>query len=213
MPKADGSVASRRTRRGRLLMTIVLLVCMAPVLASYLAYFVIKPDGRTNYSELVEPRGPIPSDLPLVDLKGDAVAAESLKGQWLFVVVSRAACDSRCERYLWVQRQLHETLGVDAGRVDKLWLVDDASAPRPQTLSAVASPGPASAMTVLRVQRDALVRWLRPAAGHALEDHIYIVDPMGDWMMRSPVDPDPAKLKRDVVKLLRASAGWDQPGR
>jgi len=32
-------------------------------------------------------------------------------------------------------------------------------------------------------------------------------------MMRSPPDPEPARLKRDVEKLLRASAGWDKPGR
>ena len=42
---------------------------------------------------------------------------------------------------------------------------------------------------------------------------MYIVDPMGDWMMRVPANPDPARLKRDLEKLLRASAGWDRPGR
>ena len=52
-----------------------------------------------------------------------------------------------------------------------------------------------------------------PRRGHALEDHLYIVDPRGDWMMRVPADPDPARLKRDIDKLLRASAGWDRPGR
>jgi len=32
-------------------------------------------------------------------------------------------------------------------------------------------------------------------------------------MMRVPVDADPTRLKRDIDKLLRASAGWDRPGR
>jgi hypothetical protein len=40
-----------------------------------------------------------------------------------------------------------------------------------------------------------------------------IVDPMGEWMMRVPADPEPMRLKRDVERLLRASAGWDRPGR
>jgi hypothetical protein len=53
----------------------------------------------------------------------------------------------------------------------------------------------------------------RPAPGHSLEDHLYLVDPRGDWMMRVPVDADPARLKRDIDKLLRASAGWDRAGR
>jgi hypothetical protein len=60
---------------------------------------------------------------------------------------------------------------------------------------------------------SALAAWLQPAAGQALEDHMYIVDPMGNWMMRAPPNADPSKLKRDVEKLLRASAGWDKPGR
>jgi hypothetical protein len=50
----------------------------------------------------------------------------------------------------------------------------------------------------------------------ALEDHLYVVDPLGNWMMRFParigVDKAP-KAKRDMERLLRASAFWDTPGR
>ena len=52
-----------------------------------------------------------------------------------------------------------------------------------------------------------------PAPGQALEDHLYIVDPLGEWMMRAPADADPNKLKRDIDRLLRASASWDKAGR
>jgi hypothetical protein len=140
-----------------------------------------------------------------------------LHGQWLVVVVAGGACDSRCERHLWLQRQLHEALGADKDRVDKLWLIDDSVTPRRETLAAIAATADArgafAPATVLRTQRAALGQWLAPASGHALEDHLYLVDPRGDWMMRVPVDADPARLKRDIDKLLRASAGWDRPGR
>jgi hypothetical protein len=66
---------------------------------------------------------------------------------------------------------------------------------------------------VLRVPREALQGWLAPAPGQGLEHHMAVVDPMGQWMMRVPANPDPAKLKRDIERLLRASASWDQPGR
>jgi hypothetical protein len=36
---------------------------------------------------------------------------------------------------------------------------------------------------------------------------------MGEWMMRFPVDFDPTKVKRDIDRLLRASASWDRAGR
>lgn len=198
---------ARRTASGRLKMFIVLLVCAAPVIASYLAYFVIRPEGRTNYGELIQPQRPIPAALPLADLQGKPVAAETLKGQWLVVVVAGGACDQRCEHSLWLQRQLREALGREKDRVDKVWLIDDEAAPSARTLDAIAGAN------VLRVPRAALAAWLEPSAGHALEEHMYIVDPLGHWMMRVPVDPEPAKFKRDVEKLLRASAGWDKPGR
>jgi hypothetical protein len=207
----------RRTARGRWLMIAVLLVCAAPVVASYLAYYVLRVDSRTNYSELIVPPRPLPASLPLGDLAGAAVAARTLRGQWLVVVVAGGACDGRCERHLWLQRQLHEALGAEKDRVDKLWLVDDAATPRRATLDAIAANADARGVfaptTVLRVGRAPLGEWLVPAPGQALEDHLYLVDPRGDWMMRVPVDADPARFKRDIDKLLRASAGWDRPGR
>jgi hypothetical protein len=209
--------ALRRTARGRWLMIAVLLVCAAPVVASYLAYYVLRFDSRTNYSELIVPPRPLPASLPLVDLAGASVAPRALRGQWLVVVVAGGACDARCERHLWLQRQLHEALGAEKDRVDKLWLVDDAATPRRATLDAIAASADARAVfaptTVLRTGRAPLGEWLAPAPGQALEDHLYLVDPRGDWMMRVPVDADPARLKRDIDKLLRASAGWDRPGR
>jgi hypothetical protein len=210
MPSPDVDDVARRTVVGRWKMLLVLLVCAAPVIASYFTYFVIRPEGRTNYGELILPMRPIPDDLALTDLAGRPVPARSLQGQWLLVVVSGGACDAACEKHLWLQRQLRETLGREKDRVDKLWLVVDSAAPRPETLAAISAGVPAQ---VLRVPADALGRWLAPASGRGLADHFYIVDPMGNWMMRSPVDPEPARLKRDVEKLLRASGSWDQPGR
>jgi hypothetical protein len=210
MPSPRLDEATRRTASGRLKMLLVLAVCAAPVIASYLTYFVIRPETRNNYGELITPPHALPNGLPLTTLTGQAVTPASLHGQWLLVVVSDAACDARCEKHLYLQRQLRETLGRDKDRLDKVWLLTDRAAPRPEILQAIAQGQPA---TVLRVPRDELARWLTPAQGHALDEHLYIVDPMGQWMMRVPPDPDPAKLKRDIERLLRASASWDLPGR
>lgn len=201
----------RRTRAGRWKMLLVLAVCAAPVIASYFTYFVIRPEGRTNYGSLIQPPRAAPDGLPLHDLAGRPVAPGSLKGQWLMVVVAGGACDAACEQALLLQRQLHEALGREKDRVDKVWLVADDAPVRPEVLQGIAAYG--SMPAVLRVPRDALARWLEPAEGRALEQHLYVVDPMGAWMMRAPAQPDPARLKRDVEKLLRASAGWDRPGR
>ena len=56
-------------------------------------------------------------------------------------------------------------------------------------------------------------RRMRAAEGRALTEQLYIVDPMGEWMMRTPADPEPARVKRDLDKLPRASSSWDRAGR
>lgn len=210
MPAPGLDAEARRTASGRLKMLLVLLVCAAPVIASYFTYFVLRPQARSNYGELIEPLRPLPAALPLADLQGRPVVAPSLRGQWLLVVVAGGACDERCEKMLWVQRQLRETLGREKDRLDKVWLVDDDAPLRPETLAAVGAGTP---VTVLRADAVALGDWLAPAAGHALEEHFYVVDPLGHWMMRMPADPQPERMKRDLERLLRASAGWDKPGR
>lgn len=205
--------AQRRTTHGRLKMLLVLAVCAAPVVASYFTYFVVRPASRSNYSTLIDPQRTLPGALPLTDLSGQRVAPASLRGQWLVVVVAGSACDAQCEKLLYLQRQLRETLGREKERVDKIWLVTDDQPPRAEVMKAIMPGGVGADATVLRAPREALAAWLQPAEGQALEAHIYLVDPMGNWMMRTPPNPEPAKLKRDLEKLLRASNSWDTPGR
>jgi hypothetical protein len=202
-------VERSRTLRGRVRMLLVLLVCAAPVIASYLTYFVIRPEGRTNYGTLILPTRSLPA-LALRTLDGTEVPARTLRGQWLLVVVAPSSCSQACQDRLFMQRQLREMLGRERDRLDKVWFVTD-DGPVAAPLRAAVEAGPA--MTALRVDREALARWLAPAEGQALEDHLYVVDPMGEWMMRMPAQAEPSRVKRDLERLMRASASWDTPGR
>jgi hypothetical protein len=200
---------AERTVRGRWRMLAVLLVCAAPVLASYLTYYVIRPEARRNFGELIEPQRALPPVMAKA-LDGKAVALPSLRGQWLLVSVGAGACDAACERHLYLQRQLRESLGKDKDRVDWVWLVADGAAVREPLRPALTQA------VVLQVDGPALSQWLAPAPGHQLSDHLYVVDPLGNWIMRFPAALDlagAARAKRDLERLLRASAAWDQPGR
>lgn len=205
---------ARRTSSGRWKMIAVLLVCAAPVIASYFTYYVVRPEGRRNYGELIDPQRPAPA-LATTDAQGQPGSLADLKGQWLLVSVAGGACDAACEKHLYLQRQLREGLGKDKDRLDWVWLVTDGEPLRPALLPAV------SQATVRRVDGSQLAQWLAPAAGHALHDQLYVVDPMGNWMMRfpaidqaAPVDTaSAAKIKRDLGNLMRASASWDKAGR
>ena len=215
LPRPQDAVqdAGRRTRSGRLKMLAVLVVCAAPVIASYFTYYVIRPEGRRNYGELIEPQRPLPA-ITAQSLQGEPRPLRSLRGQWLLVSVAGGACDAGCEKHLYLQRQLREGLGKDKERVDWVWLVVDQAPVRESLLPALAQA------TVLRVDRAQLGQWLEPGQGGQLADHLYLVDPVGNWMMRFPaaqtleLDTAQAKnIKRDLERVLRASASWDLPGR
>ncbi len=198
-----------RNTAGRWKMIVILLVCAAPVLLSYFTYYVIRPEGRRNFGELINPQRPLPS-MRTEGLDGKAGELKALKDQWLLISVGSAACEQACQQRLYYQRQLRESLGREKDRLDSVWLINDAAA-----VDARIRPGLAST-TVLRVPADAVAQWLQPAAGQRLEDHIYLVDPLGNWMMRFPATMDAdgaAKAKRDLDRLLRASASWDKEGR
>lgn len=206
VPDAGGVDRAAATRLGRWKMLLVLLVCASPVIASYFTYYVIRPEGRRNYGELIDPQRPLPAWNAL-GVDGQATPMSALKGQWLLISVSEQGCDAACERHLYLQRQLREGLGKEKDRMDWVWLrMDDH--PVPETLR----KGTAAA-TVLQVSAADVSGWLQPAQGHRLVDHLYVVDPIGNWMMRFPADADPAKVRRDLDRLLRASSFWDQPGR
>jgi predicted nucleic acid-binding Zn ribbon protein len=209
LPAPELPAETRRTRAGRLKMLLVLLVCAAPVVASYFAYFVVRPQARTNYGTLILPTRTMPP-LPLRALDGQEVAAATLKGQWLLVALGPSRCAEACQERLYMQRQLREMLGRERDRLDKVWLVTDAGALAPALRDALAmDPAP----HVLRIAPEALSGWLQAESGRRLDEHLYLIDPMGEWMMRMPADADPARVKGDLDKLLRASASWDRRGR
>lgn len=205
MATADGA----RTRGGRLKMLAVLLVCAAPVIASYFTYYVIRPEGRRNFGALIEPQRPLP-DVSGTALDGSPVNLRTLKGQWLLVSVAPGACDAACARRLYLQRQLREGLGKEKDRLEWVWLISDSASVADALLPALKDA------TVLRVSSASLAQWLEPQSGHVLPEHLYLVDPLGNWMMRFPANVDAqnaAQVKRDLDRLLRASGSWDKAGR
>lgn len=199
----------KRTSTGRWKMMVVMLVCAAPVIASYFTYYVVRPEGRRNFGDLIEPQRSLPN-LVATGLNGKPVNLKTLKGQWLLVAVGSGACDESCAHNLYLQRQLHTSLGKEKDRVDRVWLISDDQPVDDKLRTAIGDA------TILRLPAQALATWLQAAAGQRLDDHLYLVDSLGNWMMRFPAKLDlttAAKSKRDIERLLRASAFWDTPGR
>ncbi|MGU7771475.1 SCO family protein [Burkholderia sp. MR1-5-21] len=194
-------VSPAARKRGRWMLVLLGLICAAPMIASYVTYYVIKPKGgSTNYGTLIEPQRPIPPALTVTDETGKTMPLASLRGVWLFVMTDRSACDDACAKKLYFMRQVRVTQAGERHRITMVWLRSDAGpvpekvdAAYPDTLKLIADPA-------------AVAAWLPADAGTQDTDHIYMVDPNGNLMMRFPKDPNPSKIKGDVTKLLKWSS-------
>jgi hypothetical protein len=185
---------------GRWKLLLILFVCASPLIFSYLTYYVIKPTGRNNYGDLIDPRAhPIPA-LGTVGLDGKPLALEAYKGKWIMLQVAPGDCQQACKDQLVAMRQLRLMQGKDMERIERVWLITDDS-PLDTMLMRVID-----GTRFLRAKPDAVKAWLPVEAGGNVNDHIYIIDPLGHLMMRFPKNADPQKVKKDLGKLLKASA-------
>ncbi len=210
LPNPAQALAPERAR-SRLKLLAIVLVCSLPVILTYLTFYFIRPQGQARVGELIVPARTVPA-LPASRLDGSALALTGLKDQWLLVKVDGGACVHDCQKQLLLLRQFRLMLGKDMARVDWVWLIND-DAPVNPTLAAHLAKDQA---VVARLDNAALQAWLPVPPGRRWQDYIFVVDPMGNAMMRLPAVFDSAgarQAKRDMEHLLRASVAWDAPGR
>lgn len=177
--------AARARRLGRVKLLALAAFFALPVAAGYLAYSWWTPAQGSNYGELLSHR------------RLDDASFAALKGKWVLVQFDSGACDADCGRKHYLMRQVRKAQGKDQYRVERLWLVTDAVAPSNDLLQAIAGT---------RIERAASRSLAAqfPVRG-ALADHIYVVDPLGNLMMRFPRDPDPRQVIKDLQRLLKTS--------
>lgn len=187
-------------RNGRLKMLLIVAVCAAPMIASYFTYYVIKPESRTNYGDLLDPSQYAIPELGITELDGTPTTLGAFKGKWVMLQIGSGDCQKKCKDTLFEIRQLRLMQGKERERIERVLLITD---DKPLDM-----PGlqPFEGTRLLRVKPDLLKAWLPTDAGTTASDHIYLIDPRSNLMMRFPKDADPYKVKADLSKLLRASA-------
>jgi len=178
-------------------MALALFVVAAlPVAAAFLAFFFWSPGKGSNYGDLIEPLE-LP-DAALVSPNGRRFSLLSFKGRWLLVQISGGRCADDCVKRLFLIRQVRLMQGKEMGRLERLWLLSDDVAPDAELLQAY------EGMHVGRT--EAALLQLFPAARDPKE-HIYLIDPLGNLMLRFPRDADPKGMSSDLARLLKVSHG------
>ena len=176
-------------RRSPAQIWILVAVFFAPLALAFLLYYGSggwRPAGSTNRGELISPARPLPN-------------ASAWHGKWTLVYVGDGRCDGRCRAALILTRQTRLALNADMTRVRRIFLATGNCCDR--TYLEAEHPD----LGVEQVDNDAGAALLAafPDAGSG---SIYIVDPLGNLMMRHAPSAGLSKdLLEDLRKLLKLS--------
>lgn len=191
--------AEAQQRRARRQLWILFGVFFAPLVLAFVLYYSggWRPPGSTNHGELVQP----PRPLPQVDLStpaGEKLASDAWRGHWILVYIGDGQCAARCREALTLMRQTRLALGDDMNRVQRIFLarrnccdVAYLSAEHPGLLTATVDDTNGAKLTAAFPDADS--------------GRIYIVDPLGNLMMRYAPGTEPEGPLEDLKKLLKLS--------
>jgi cytochrome oxidase Cu insertion factor (SCO1/SenC/PrrC family) len=178
-------------RRARRTLILLAAIAIAPIAASYAAYYLFRHDAQLNYGTLL-PTGPAPAvDGTRVD--GSAFRLADLRGRWVIVQIAAEACAATCERALYATRQARTMQGREQERIVRVLLLQEGAAP---------------ASNLLAQHPGLIVAHITPGAGAPLPfpaGTSLLIDPLGNLVLRYDEDPDTKGIAKDLARLLKAS--------
>ena len=199
--QTDSAAINAQTRRGRIQMLLLLLACATPVIASYIAYYFIKPEGgKTNLGTLVYPAQEL----------NPAWLNVPLQGKWTLLIARPAGeCkikDEKCIEALFLMRQVKVAMGRESKRVQLLWVNTDGKTIDPEVAKAYDQQAAGFKVVSLPVDpklKTEFENWLnKEGAGQQIQ----LIDPSPAKMMYFPITNSPkefSSIKKDLEKLLK----------
>lgn len=197
---AEQAAPSARSRRQ---IYILIGAFFAPLALAFILYYGldVRPHGNTNQGDLIHP----PVTLPEVELPGMAdqkLAANALRGRWSMVYIGDGACDARCREALTLMRQTRLALGDDIPRVQRVFLVTGECCDQAYL---DAEHGGLLLGRIDNPEGQTLLQTFPDAARASTLGRIYLVDPLGNLMMKYEPDAPQKGLLEDLKKLLKLS--------
>jgi cytochrome oxidase Cu insertion factor (SCO1/SenC/PrrC family) len=167
----------------------------APVVISYALYFSEYKPKSTHYGDLI----------PIVKVAGTGtnqldntiLRMKDLHGKWVLVSIDSGHCDDACQKKLYFMRQVRMVQGKEKHRIERLWLINDNIAPDTQLIKRY------EGTFFLNAKDSEIPNFVETEDIHT--KHIYLIDPIGNLMMRFPENLDGTKMGHDIKRLLHVS--------
>jgi cytochrome oxidase Cu insertion factor (SCO1/SenC/PrrC family) len=175
---------------------------MVPLLGATVLYFFhgsLPMPRLKTHGILINPARPL-ERFSAKTSAGKSLSLDDIHGKWTLVYVAGDKCDLYCEASLFKTRQARLALGEDIARVQRLYLVIDRYTLN--TLPSILSEHPR--MVVAAIDK-AVQPTVMEVLGKAPEGQVYIIDPLGNVMMRYPPNATSKGMIKDLKHLLRVS--------
>jgi hypothetical protein len=197
----NGAVESDLRARNLRMLAVLSGLFLLPLAVAFWVYYGTdwRPVKRVNHGELIIPARPLPEDRPAAAFDTETVPAQLFRQKWSLVYVGDGRCGDTCRHALYVMRQTRLSLNNEMTRVNRVFLATSGCCAR--DFLAHEHPG-LLVLNATEVSANALLDTF-PAADR--EQSLFVVDPLGNLMMRFDLRQNPRGLLEDLKKLLSLS--------
>ena len=181
---------------------LLMLIFVVPIVASYAYYFLGDHSNRStsNSGDLIIPVIDI-EGLSLANKSNEPLSRDNLTQKWSMLYIVGVSCDEACKQGLYHMRQINIALGKNVDRFQHRVIHLGPMAPEFNELMESEYPDTLHAYTSKKTLSNAFSMSEESLLSH----DIYIMDPIGNIMMRFSSEISPKLILKDLNKLLKVS--------
>jgi SCO1/SenC len=194
-PRYGSTTPPKSARRMLLLLAAVFFLPF--IVGTGLFWSGWRPEKFANHGQLLQPPLVLPES-GLRDTEGNALPTSRLLGKWLLVKLGHEPCRAACDDELQQMQQVHVALNKEQSRVQRVFIAGDGVS----SLAELHGRFPDLQLASLD-STSAGENWPRVFAGAGRE--LYLVDPLGNVIMRYDDPPDMRGVLKDLERLLKYS--------
>lgn len=199
------NLVAKTTPSKRWVFALLMLLFVFPVVLATLLYLTgWRPSSIGNHGELIQPARQL-GGATLHTLDGKPANFGELRGKWIMVHIGPSSCPADCMKSIYYMRQVHAAQAKEIGRVQRVFIATDIGAADALKVKLADYPE----MWVWTGEKKALAEVLQSfgidAGQSAQQQGVYLVDPLGNLIMRYPPGMDPGGMLKDLTRLLKYS--------